>query len=45
MNSGGPLSQTLPEAVVVQFSHIEPDMPTFIEDYLGSVDIQNITAD
>ena len=39
----GPQSQTFPDAVVVQFSHLEPDMPAFIEDYPGSVAIPNIT--
>ena len=44
MNSDGPRSQTLPEAVFVQFSHLDPDMPGFVEDYPGSVDIPTITA-
>ena len=43
MNSDVPRSQTLPEAVVVQFSHIDPDIPNFLEDYSGSVDIPHIT--
>ena len=30
MNSDGPLYQTFLEAVVVQFSHLEPDMPYFL---------------
>ena len=45
MNSDGPRSQTLPEAVVVQFSHLEPYMPAFLEDYPGSVDIPTITSE
>ena len=43
MNSDGPQSQTLPEDVVVQFSHLDPDMTAFLEDYPGSVAIPNIT--
>ena len=43
MNSDGPRSQTLPYAVVVQFSHLEPDMPDFPEDYPGSVAIPTTT--
>ena len=43
MNSDGPIYQTLTEAVVVQFSHLETDMPDFLEDYPGSVDIPTIT--
>ena len=30
MNSDGPRYQNFPEAVVVQFSHFEPDMPDFL---------------
>ena len=45
MNSDGPRSQTFPEAVVVQLSQLETDMPAFIEDYPGSVDIPTITDD
>ena len=45
MNSDGPQSQTFPEAVVVQFSHLEPDMPAFLEDYPGSFAIPTITAE
>ena len=45
MNSDGTLSQTLPEAVVVQFSHLEPDMTAFLEYYPGSVAIPTITAE
>ena len=45
MNSYGTRSHTLPEAVVVQFSHLEPDMPDFLEDYPGSVAIPDITAE
>ena len=45
MNSYGPQSQTFPEAIVVQFSHLEPDMPAFLEDYPGSVAIATITAE
>ena len=45
MNSDVPQSQTLPEAVIVQFSHLEPDMPDFLEDYPGSVSIPTITAE
>ena len=44
MNSDVPRSQTLPEAVVVQFSHIDLDMPDFLEDYPESVAIPIITA-
>ena len=32
MNSDGPRYQALPVAVVVQFCHLEPDMPDFLED-------------
>ena len=45
MNSDGPRSQTLPEAVVVKFSHLDPDMPGFIEDYPESVAIPTITSE
>ena len=45
MNSDGTRSQTLPEAVVVKFVHLEPDMPAFLEDYTGSVAITTITAE
>ena len=45
MSSDGPQSQTLPDAVVVKFSHLEPDMPDFIENYPRSVDIPTITAE
>ena len=45
MNSDGPRSQNFPEAVVVQFSQLEPDMPDFLEDYPGSVSIPTITAE
>ena len=44
MNLYGPQYQTFPEAVVVKFIHLEPDMSIFLEDYLGSVDIPTITA-
>ena len=43
MNSDGPWSQTLPEAVVVKFSHLEPYMPAFIEYYPRRVAIPTIT--
>ena len=43
MNSDGPRSQTFPEAVVEKFSYLDPDMPDFLEDYPGSVDIPTIT--
>ena len=43
MNSDENRSQTLPEAAVLQFSHLDPDMPDFLEDYPGSVAIQTIT--
>ena len=39
MNYDGPRFQTFAEAVVVQFSHLEPDMPAFLEDFPGSVSI------
>ena len=29
----------------MQFSHLDPDMPDFLEDYPGSVAIPNITAE
>ena len=45
MKSDGPQSQTFPEAVVVQFSHLEPDMPDFLEDCPGSVYIPTINAE
>ena len=45
MNSYGPQSQTFSEAIVVQFSHLEPDMPAFLEDYPRSVAIATITAE
>ena len=45
MNSDGPRYQNFPEAVVVQFSHLEPDTPDYLEDYPGSVAIPNITAE
>ena len=45
MNSDGPLSQTLPEAVVVKLIHLEPDMPAFIEYYPGSVSIPTISSE
>ena len=43
MNSDVPQSQTLPEDVVVQFSHLEPEMPTLIEYYPGIFAIPTIT--
>ena len=43
MNLDGPQSQTFPEAVVVKFSYLEPDMPAFLEDYPGRVVITTIT--
>ena len=45
INSDGPRSQTLPEAVVVQFIYLDPDMPDFLEDYPVSVSIKNITSE
>ena len=45
MNSDGPRYQTLPEAGVVKFSHLDPDMPGFIEDYPESVAIPTITSE
>ena len=45
MNSDGPRSQTFPEAVVVQFSHLEPDICDFLEEYTGSVAIPTIPAE
>ena len=45
MNSGGPRSKNFTEAVVVQFSNLEPDMPDSLEDNSGSVDIPTITAE
>ena len=45
MNSDGPRCQNFREDVVVQFSHFEPDMPAFIDDCPGSVDIRTITAE
>ena len=45
MNSDGPRYQTLPEAVVVKFKQLDPDMPEFIEDYPGSVAITSITIE
>ena len=45
MNSDGPRYQTLPEAVVVQYSHIDPYMPAFLKDYPGSIDTPTITAE
>ena len=44
-NSDGPRSQTLPEAVVVKFGHLEIYMPDFLQDYPGSVSNPSITAD
>ena len=44
MNSDGPRSQTLPEAVAVQFIHLDIGVPDFLEDYPGSVSIPTITA-
>ena len=29
----------------MQFSHLDPEMPDFLEDYPGIVDIPNITAE
>ena len=43
MNSDGPQYNNLSEAVVVQFIHIDPYMPGFLEDYPGRVDIPTIT--
>ena len=45
MNQDVPRSQTLPEAIVVQFSHLEPDMPAFISNYPGIVAIPTITSE
>ena len=45
MSSDGPRYQTLPEGVVAQFNHLEPDMPAFLEDHPGSVAIPSITAE
>ena len=45
MKSDGTRYQTFPEAVVVQFSQLDPDIPAFIEDYPGSVAISTITAE
>ena len=45
MNSDGTQYQTLPEAVVVKFSNLDPYMPAFIEYYPGSVSIPTITAE
>ena len=45
MNSDGTRSQTLTEAVVVQSSHLELDMPDFLEYYPRSVAIPTITAE
>ena len=45
MNLDGSRSQTFTAAVVVQFSHLEPDMPAFLEDYPESVAITTITAE
>ena len=45
MNSDETRSQNFLEAVVVQFSHLEPDMPAFLEDYPESVAIPTITAE
>ena len=42
MNSDGSQYQNLPEAVVVQLINLDPDMPTFQEDYPGSVSIPTI---
>ena len=45
MNSDRPQSKTLPEVVVMQFSHLELYMSDFLEDYPGTVAIPNITAE
>ena len=45
MNLDGPRYQTFPEAVVLQFGHIEPDMPDFLEDFPVIVAITTITAE
>ena len=45
MNLDGPRSHTFPEAVVVQFSHLDIDIPDFLEDYPGSLSIPIITAE
>ena len=45
MDSDGSRSHTLPEAIVVQFSHLEPDMLAFLGDYPGSVAIPTITSE
>ena len=45
MNSDGTLSKTFTEAVVVQFSHLDLDMPAFLEDYPGSVAIPTINTE
>ena len=45
INSDGTQYQTLPETVVVKSSHLDLDMPYFLEYYPGSVSIPNITAE
>ena len=44
INSDGTQYQTLPETVVVKSSHLDLDMPYFLEYYPGSVTIPTITA-
>ena len=45
MNSDGHRSQTLPEVVVMQFSHLELYMSDFLEYYPESVAIPTIIAE
>ena len=45
MNSDVTRYKTFTEAVVVQFSHLETDMPAFLEDYPGIVAITNIITE
>ena len=45
MNLDGTRSHTFPEAVVVQFSHLDIYMPDFLEDYPGILYIPTITAE
>ena len=45
MNSDGPQSQTFPEVFFVKLSHLDTDMPYFIEEYPVIVAITTITAE
>ena len=45
MKSDGTRSQTFTADVIVQFSHLESDIPAFLEDYPGIFAIQTITAE